>query len=45
MMPSYSQNSLLRMVIRALLGGYGLTLVTIAVFILLTYVLYELGLI
>jgi hypothetical protein len=45
MMPSYSQNSLLRMVINALLGGYGLTLLTIAGLILLLYVLYQLGLI
>lgn len=45
MIPSYSQNSLLRMVINALLGGYGLTFVTIAVLILALYALHELRLI
>ena len=45
MLPFSSRNALVRMLVAALLGGYGLAYVTMSVLILLTYVLYELRLI
>lgn len=45
MTPFPSRNAVLRIVFCSMLGGYGLTFITISVLILLTYVLYELHLI
>jgi hypothetical protein len=45
MLPFSSGNAVARMMIVAMIGGYGLTFIAISVLILLTYVLYELRLI
>ena len=44
MMPYSSRNAVLRIVVSAMIGGYGLTFIAMGVLILLAYVLYELRL-
>jgi len=43
--PFSSSNAMLRSVICAMIGGYGLPFITISVLLLLAYVLYQLRLI
>ena len=45
MSPFSSQNAMLRMVLSAVIGGYGLAFITMSALLLLAYVLYELRLI
>ena len=41
MNPFSSQTAVLRMVLSAVIGGYGLTFITMSVLLLLAYVLYQ----